>query len=66
LINYPTIHQTLQVTVGAEEIFSAYIEGPASIRLDRDATYKLIGTEEINQEVNFTINNTKLAKVMSQ
>ena len=66
LINYPTIHQTLQVTVGAEEIFSAYIEGPASIRLDRDATYKLIGTEEINQEVNFTINNTKLAMVMSQ
>ena len=63
LINYPTIHQNLEITVGQAQTFSAYIEGPASIKLDRDAVYKLVGTTDINQSVNFVIDN-ELATVI--
>jgi len=45
LINYPTIYQTLDITVGEQTVFSAYIEGPATLRLDRETIYKFVGTE---------------------
>ena len=64
LKNYPEIEQTIEVTVGEQEetqSFSAYIEGPDSIRLDRQATYTLIGTDNINQEVQFNISDTTYA-----
>ncbi len=64
LINYPTIYQTLQINVSNEQTFSAYIEGPDKIRLDRDGIYTLIGTQNLIGEVIFTIDkNTPYAKI---
>ena len=62
LKNYPTIYQKLQIHVGeAEQQFSAYIEGPDSIRLDREAVYKLKATADIEGVVEFSIDNKQIA-----
>ena len=56
LQNYPTIFKTINVEISAQEQqFQAYIEGPATIRLDRQAIYTLRGTSEIVGQVLFTI-----------
>jgi hypothetical protein len=68
LKNYPDIKQSINITVGEnEEVqeFTGYIEGPVSIRLDREATYQLKGTSEIDIEsVEFSIDN-ELARIVS-
>lgn len=57
--NYPQIQNTIQITVSdTETVFSAYIEGVAAIRLDREATYELKGTAEITDIVNYSIDTT--------
>lgn len=58
LTQYPTIYTTVDIAItdGDIDMFSAYIEGPATIRLDRDATYVLRGTQEIAGEVTYSIN----------
>lgn len=62
LADFPQIQQTLQITVGAQvQEFAAYIEGPATLRLDRKSLYTLKATSEITGTVTFTISNTKLA-----
>ena len=38
-----------------EQEFSAYIEGPDTIRLDRYCNYKLIGIGELSSEVEFEL-----------
>ena len=68
LKNYPDIKTSIIVRVGEpEEIqsFTAYIEGPDSIRLDREATYVLKGTEDINTSVEFLIDNSVLATIIN-
>ena len=66
LKNYPSISTILHINIkNNESIFSAYIEGPASIRLDREAEYTLIGTSEIIDNVQFTIDNSNLAKIIN-
>lgn len=65
LINYPTIYQTLQITVADGKNFSAYIKGPDKLRLDRQAVYQLIGTEELTGKITFTIDSeTPHAKII--
>lgn len=64
LQEYPTIQQTLHITVGSEEQeFGAYIEGEASLRLDRTATYILKSTSTLTDSVIFTIDNLSLATI---
>lgn len=59
LKDYPDIQKTLSVTISdTDQSFSAYIEGSDKIRLDRQNSYKLIGTSELNSVVEFTISNT--------
>ena len=54
LKDYPDIQLTISIEVGeAEQEFSAYIEGVDKIRLDREATYTLVGTEEITEPVKY-------------
>jgi len=66
LKNYPSISTILHINIkNNESIFSAYIEGPASIRLDREAEYTLIGTSEIIDGVQFTIDDSNLAKIIN-
>ena len=65
LKDYPQIQQKITIEVSnQEQIFSAYIEGADTIRLDRDSQYELKGTDEINGSVIYTI-DTSLATIKS-
>jgi len=65
LKKYPKIYKKVTIMIdSAEKEFSAYIEGPNSIRLANKATYYLKGTEEINGEIEFIISDTKYAKIV--
>ena len=65
LINYPNIQKTITIQVGEQKQFSAYIEGAATIHLDRESSYVLKGTEELINTVNFELEKTSLAKIIS-
>lgn len=59
LKDYPSIFDYIDVVIDTEpEVFSAYIEGKDSIRLDRESMYKLIGTNDLDDEVEFSIDTT--------
>lgn len=59
LKDYPSIFDYIDVVIDTEpEVFSAYIEGKDSIRLDRESAYKLIGTNDLDDEVEFSIDTT--------
>ena len=65
LKEYPTIFKKVNIVIVAQptSAFSAYIEGPDTIRLNHQGTYRLHGTADIIDEVTFTINNNTLAKI---
>lgn len=65
LVKYPNISKTLTINIIEEEQqqFSAYINGNDFIRLDRKESYNLIGTSDINDVVNFTLEKTDLATI---
>ena len=65
LVEYPEIYTRLEIIVGKENNFSAYIEGSDSIRLGREFSYKLVGTSEINENVSFTLKETNLAFIIN-
>lgn len=56
LRDYPTAQpQQLKIQITAQpQSFLAYIEGPDTIRLDRQAIYTLKGTDTINNKVTFS------------
>ena len=59
LKDYPEIQKTFSINITSIQMeFSAYINGPDIIRLDRKATYHLQGTSEIDGEVIFNIDST--------
>ena len=56
LQDYPEITTSITIEVDEEEkVFSAYIEGPEILRLNRDAIYYLRGTDELTGQAHFTI-----------
>ena len=65
---YPEIVKTLTVVVNnsEEQEELAYIEGKASIKLDRYEEYELKSSSEITSEVVFTLESTNLATIVSQ
>ena len=64
LQNYPTIFQTIEIEVGQQEKqFSAFIEGPATIRLDRQQIYTLKGTAQLQGQVIYSIEPEVLAYI---
>lgn len=65
LKKYPTITSTIHIKVDNETTFTAYIDGVDKIRLDRQATYTLAGSSDIAGEVQFTLNDTTLATIVS-
>ena len=68
LKDFPDIVKTLNITIAQTTTsFSAYISGPDSIRLAREATYTLYGTDEIPSGalITFSISDTQLATVKS-
>lgn len=56
LKNYPFIKKSLMINISeGNKEFSAYIEGADTIKLNRKGYYKLLGTDEINGTVVFSI-----------
>lgn len=56
LKDYPDIKIPMTIIIGDEtQEFDAYIEGPDSIRLARSAVYTLVGLQDIDGPVNFSI-----------
>ena len=56
LKNYPSIKKSLMINISeGNKEFSAYIEGADTIKLNRKGYYKLLGTDEINGTVVFSI-----------
>lgn len=67
LIDFPDITSIIRIKVSEEEkTLLAYIEGKDSIRLDREATYELKGTDKIEENVSFNLEETNLAKIIKQ
>lgn len=66
LKNYPQIQTIVNVNINTQEKeFSAYIEGPEMIRLDRIGEYKFVSNLELTGRVDFTL-NTNLAKFVTK
>ena len=58
LVDYPDIKMDLPISIKEETVvFSAYIEGADTIRLDRDSTYVLKATDEITSEITYSIDS---------
>lgn len=65
LKNYPDIKIPMAISISAEpQEFSAYIDGPSTIKLDRYANFILKGTSAIEgSNVVYTISNDELATI---
>ena len=65
LKQYPAIQKIITIEVGKEKNeFSAYIEGNDNLRLDRIGIYTLKGTDEIVGDIEFSIDDNTLAKIV--
>ena len=69
LKQYPVIQKTITIEVGKEKNeFSAYIEGPSSIKLAYDGEYYFISTPSLKDiektQVVFSISDNKYAKIV--
>lgn len=64
LKEYPEIHKEIEVNIGNEPEFNAYIKGEATIRLDRKATYELIGNSNIIEPVLYSLSDESLALII--
>lgn len=65
LVNHPNITKTLTVQITNEQQdFAAYIEGNDNIKLDRKATYTLVGIPMISENILFELETTNLAKII--
>ncbi len=65
LKQYPAVQKIITIEVGKEKNeFSAYIEGNDNLRLDRIGIYTLKGTDEIVGDIEFSIDDNTLAKIV--
>ena len=66
LREYPDIQQQLHIVISdAAQEFAAYIDGPATIRLARTASYELKATGTFNGAVKFSIDKPELVAIKS-
>lgn len=66
LKDFPTIYKHMNIVINNNDsYFSAYIEGPDKIRLDRKATFTLKGTDALINDAIFSI-DTNLASIVEQ
>lgn len=62
----PTIQKSITIEVGLEaNDFSAYIEGAATIKLDRINTYTFKSNQDLTDEVVFSVDNPDLAIIIN-
>lgn len=64
LKEYPEIHKEIEINIGCEPEFNAYINGDASIRLDRQATYEFISNSNITESVLYSLSDESLAFII--
>lgn len=64
LKDFPEIHKEIEVNIGEEPEFNAYINGDAIIRLDRKATYELIGNIPLTEPVSYSLSDENLAFII--
>lgn len=64
LKEYPEIHKEIEINIGCEPEFNAYINGDASIRLDRQATYEFITNSNITESVLYSLSDESLAFII--
>ena len=64
LKDYPEIHKEIEINIGSEPEFNAYINGDAVIKLDRKATYELIGNSNITEPVLYSLSDESLAFII--
>lgn len=64
LKDFPEIHKEIEVNIGEEPEFNAYINGDAIIRLDRKATYELIGNIPLTESVSYSLSDENLAFII--
>lgn len=64
LKDYPEIHSRLEVIIGKENNFSAYIEGDERIKLGRESSYQLVGNLPI-EEVKYSLSDESLAFIIN-
>lgn len=64
LKDFPEIHKEIKVNIGEEPEFNAYINGDAIIRLDRKATYELIGNIPLTEPVSYSLSDENLAFII--
>ena len=64
LKEYPEIHKEIEINIGSEPEFNAYINGDASIRLDRQATYEFITNSNITESVLYSLSDESLAFII--
>ena len=62
----PIITKQYELIVHEDATFSAAIEGADKIRLDRQEMYTLVGTQEYNGDVTFSVDNEELVSIMPQ
>mgnify|MGYP003501327029 CR=1 FL=1 len=55
LKDYPEIHKEIEVNIGSEPEFNAYINGDAVIKLDRQATYEFIANSNLTVSVLYSL-----------
>lgn len=64
LKDFPEIHKEIEINIGEEPEFNAYINGDAIIRLDRKATYELIGNIPLTEPVSYSLSDENLAFII--
>ena len=63
LKDFPDIFIEQQIKISNIESFSAYIDGKATIRLNRALSYELKADKELDGEVTYSIDDTSLASI---
>lgn len=61
----PSANQIIHIQIGGQENFGAYIKGSEKIRLDREEKYELITTNNVENDIIFTLNTEKFATIIS-
>lgn len=64
LKEYPEIHKEIEINIGTEPEFNAYINGDASIKLDRQATYEFVANSNITESILYSLSDESLAFII--
>lgn len=64
LKDYPEIHKEIEINIGEQPAFNAYINGEAAIKLDRKSRYELISNSPLDKDVTYSLSDENLAFII--